>query len=268
MNLTSEQQSFIDHNFHESILQGELDESKFKQLKTPEELHYLATHHNWDTGVKVLQWVAESPICSEATALELFWLAQPQDFQHYKLDQTLKDVSQNEVFTLLKTLLKNYPNGFYQKTDIQFDPTSLYEDEFIIPDWIFQETNGEETYIYYEEDDVDLWFDREWEKNIRGAESAIDLFNIAYFIEETEYAAQILLHRLCDKGIAVLVFWRLYTECSVYHHTNTMLQGIINNILHNKYPEVLSYNPQTDEKIKYRKKKKAWELPQIFMKPV
>lgn len=72
INLTSEQQNFINNNFHEGILQDELDESKFKQLKTPEELHYLATQHNWDNGMKVLQWIAESPACSEATALELF----------------------------------------------------------------------------------------------------------------------------------------------------------------------------------------------------
>lgn len=245
-----------------------MNESKFKELKTPEELHYLATHHNWDDGTTVLQWIAESPVCSEATALELFWQAQPQDFQQYKLEQTLKDISSNDVFTLLKTLLENYPNGFYQKTDIQLDPASLYKYEFMIPDWIFQKTNGEETYIYYEEDDVDLWFDREWEKNIRVAESAIELFNIAYFIDEPEYAAQILLHRLCDKGIAVLVFWRLYTECSVYHHTNTMLQEIINNIVNHKYPEVLSYNPKTDGKVDYKKKKAAWEIPEIFRETV
>ncbi|MGE8553330.1 MAG: DUF4274 domain-containing protein [Chryseobacterium jejuense] len=268
MNLTSEQQNFINTHFYEGIPREELNESKFKQLKTSEELHYLATHHNWDDGVKVLQWIAESPVCSEATALELFWLAQPQDFQRYKLDQTLKDASQNEVFILLKTLLENYPKSFYQKTEIQFDPASLYEDQFIIPDWIFQKTNGEETYIYYEEDDVDVWFDREWEKNIREAESAIELFNIAYFIDEPEYAAQILQRRLCDKGIAVLIFWRLYTECSAYTYTNTMLQGIINNIVNNKYPEVLSYNPQTDEKVKYKKKKIAWEVPDIFRKTV
>lgn len=268
INLTSEQQNFMNTHFYEGIPQEELDESKFKQLETPEELHYLATHHNWDDGVKVLQWIAESPICSEATALELFWLAQPQDYKQYKLNQTLKSISQNEVFILLKTLLENYPNCFYQKTEIQFDPISFYEDEFIVPDWIFQKTNGEETYIYYEQDDVDVWFDREWEKNIREAESAIELFNIAYFIEEPEYAAQILQRRLCDKGIAVLVFWRLYTECSVYTHTNTMLQGVINNIVNNKYPEVLSYNPQTDEKVEYKKKKIAWEIPDIFKKSV
>ncbi|REC60605.1 DUF4274 domain-containing protein [Chryseobacterium pennae] len=268
INLTSEQQNFINDNFYEGILQNELKESKFKQLTTSEELHYLATQHNWDDGVKVLQWIAESPVCSEATALELFWLAQPQDFQQYALDHTLKNESQNEVFTLLKILLKNYPNHFYQKTAIEFDPTSFCDSEFMIPDWIFQKTNGEESYIYYEESDVEVWFDREWENNIRWAKSTIELFNIAYFIEEPEYAALVLQNRFCDKGTAVLVFWRLYTECSLYTYTNTMLQGIINKIENNHYPEILSYNPQTDEKVDYKKKKIAWELPEIFRKPV
>ena len=115
MNITNQQQDFINTHFHEGIQQSELDESIFRALKTTEELHYLATHHNWDNGVKVLQWIVESPICSEATALELFWLAQPQDFQQYKLDITLQDEYLNEVFTLLKTILKNYPDSFYQK---------------------------------------------------------------------------------------------------------------------------------------------------------
>ncbi|MGJ1261903.1 DUF4274 domain-containing protein [Sphingobacterium spiritivorum] len=102
--------------------------------KTSEELHYLATRHNWDNGVKVLQRITESPICSEATALELFWLAQPQDFQQYKLDITLKDEYQNEVFVLLKTILRNYPDSFYQKTAIQFDSAPFYENELTVPD--------------------------------------------------------------------------------------------------------------------------------------
>ncbi|MFC4383570.1 hypothetical protein [Chryseobacterium bernardetii] len=35
-----------------------------------------------------------------------------------------------------------------------------------------------------EEDDVELSLGREWEKNIKGFELAIELFNIAYFIDE------------------------------------------------------------------------------------
>lgn len=268
MSLTSEQQNFMNTHFRQNIPEGELNESKFKELKTSEELHYLATQHNWDHGVKVLQWIAESPVCSEVTALELFWLAQPQDFEEYKLDSTLKNAFQNDVFTLLKTLLVNYPKGFYPKTTIVFDPKPLYESQLIIPDWIFQKTNGEESYVYYEEDDIDYWFEEDWKKNINRAETSIELFNIAYFINEPEHADLILQHPLCDKGIAVLTFWRLYTECSLYTDTNDKLKEIINNILNNRYPEILSYNPQSDEKVDYKKKKTAWKIPEIFRRPV
>ncbi|MDV3752135.1 DUF4274 domain-containing protein [Elizabethkingia anophelis] len=268
MNITNQQQDFINTYFHECIPQSELDESIFRELKTTEELHYLATHHNWDNGVKVLQWIVESPICSEATALELFWLAQPQDFQQCELNITLQDEYLNEVFTLLKTILKNYPDSFYQKTSRRFDPAPFYENGLTVPDWIFQKTSGEDTYIYYEEDEIEGWFDADWKSNIQRAESTIELFNIAWFLDEPEQAALILEHPLCDTGIAVLVFWRLYNECAVYTETNGKLKEIIHNILDDTYPEVLSYDPKMDEKVDYKKKKIAWEIPEIFRETI
>ncbi|SIS39777.1 protein of unknown function [Chryseobacterium joostei] len=75
--LTEEKKLFIDDNFYEGLDDNELDRTKFEMLTEPEELHYLADKHNWDNGVKVLQWIVESNICSEATALQIFWLAQP-----------------------------------------------------------------------------------------------------------------------------------------------------------------------------------------------
>lgn len=46
MSLTSEQQSFMNAHFQENIPEGELNESKFKELKTSEELHYLKYSEN------------------------------------------------------------------------------------------------------------------------------------------------------------------------------------------------------------------------------
>lgn len=45
MSLTSEQQSFMNAHFQD-IPEGELNESKFKELKTSEELHYLKYSEN------------------------------------------------------------------------------------------------------------------------------------------------------------------------------------------------------------------------------
>ncbi|ULT24962.1 DUF4274 domain-containing protein [Sphingobacterium sp. E70] len=248
MKISDKQIAFINTHFNEGIPENEVEESKFWELKTSEELHYLATGHNWDNGVKVLKWIVESPLCSEATALTLFWLAQPQDYQQYKLDTVLKDVYHNEVFTLLKTILQNYSNSFYQHSGIRFDPTPFCESTFPIPDWIYQKTNGEDSYIYYEADEVEDWLEVDWRNNVNRAESAIDLFNIAYFMNEPESATLILQHPLCDKGIAVLVFWRLYTECAVYSDNNEKLNAIISDIKNNVYAEVLSYDPTNDEK--------------------
>lgn len=268
MKISDQQIEFINAHFHEGISGAELEKSKFQELNTSEELHYLSTYWNWDNGVKVLQWIIESPLCSEATALEIFWLSQPHDFQCYKLDMVLEDTIKNDILNLIKIILKNYTNNFYQKTTINFDPESYCENEFSIPDWIYEKIIGEESYIYYEEEDIEDWSDVDWENNINRSKSAIELFNIAYFMDEPEQADFILQHSFCDKGIAVLVFWRLYNECSIYTVTNKKLKTIINDVLNNIYPEVLSYDPQMDEKVIYKKKKIAWEIPEIFREPI
>ena len=264
MKLNNSQIEFIDQHFHENISEDELDCAVFEQLKTPEELHYLSQQHNWDNGVKVLQWIVESPICAEATALEIFWLAQPQEFQMYKFDKILKNETQNEVFQLIKTIIEHYPNNFYQKTVIQFDPKPFYEGNYTVPDFMKEATKGEESYVYYEEDDVDDWFEGDWEKNIQRVDSPIELFNIAYFMDEPEQADLIFKHPLCDRGIATLVFWRLYNECAIYTETPHKLTEIEDKIKANFYPEILGYDPKTDKKVKLPKQKLIWEIPEIM----
>lgn len=264
MKLTSSQKDFIDTHFHENVSEQDLNRTIFEQLKTAEELHYLAQHHNWDNGVKLLQWIAESPICSEATALELFWLAQPQDFQKTKLDKSLKDIYNDEVFTLIKTILEKYQLGFYQKTNISFDPTPFVEEFFSVPDFMKEATSGEESYVYFDEDDVEDWFEADWQRKIENVDSTIELFNIAYFMDEPEYADWILASPHCDKGIAVLVFWRLYTDAAIYTNTPEKLAEIVQKIENKAFHEVLAYDPKLDKKVKLNDKKFAWQIPEIM----
>lgn len=266
MSLSQDKIDFIEMHFHENLT--EFDYEIFSQLKSADELHFLAQHYNWDSGVEVLKWIAESKQCSEATALEIFWLAQPQEFQHAKLDKSLKDQYKNDVFDLIKTILKNYPIGFYQKSDLNFNPKPYYETQHIIPEHLKETTIGEESYIYYEQDDVDNWFNSDWQRNIERADSVIELFNIAYFIDEPEYSDWILEHPLCDKGIASLVYWRLYNECAIYTDTPKKLAKIEQNLKSNLYPEILAYDPKTDEKVKVNTQKVAWEIPAIFYNDV
>ena len=176
--LTHEQKQFIDDNFYEGLDEHELDKQKFDKLSTPYELHYLVNRHNWNDGIMLMQWVAESKICSEATVLQLFWLTQPQDFQHYKLTDELKGDYQddeNEIFTLLKTIYHNFPRGFYSKADIPFDPADYIIKEPEVPGFMKKATNGEEPYVYYEEKEVNSWFGEYLQTRIARCDTAIEL---------------------------------------------------------------------------------------------
>ena len=79
--LSQARKDFIDAHFHENVAEQDLNREAFNQLQTPQELDYLAKQHNWDNGVQLMLWVAQSPLCSRATAAEIFWLSQPQEYQ-------------------------------------------------------------------------------------------------------------------------------------------------------------------------------------------
>lgn len=52
MKISDQQIEFINAHFHEGISGAELEMSKFQELNTFEELHFLSTYWNWDNGVK------------------------------------------------------------------------------------------------------------------------------------------------------------------------------------------------------------------------
>lgn len=271
--LTTSQKQFIDDNFYEGLDECELDKQKFDLLATPYELQYLVDQHNWDDGIMLMQWVAESNICSVATALQLFWFIQPEDFQSYKLTEELKGNYQeyeNAVFSLLKTIYRNFQNNFYLKTDIHFDPADHILKERRIPDFMKKVTNGEEPYVYYEEKEVNSWFGEYLQNRIAQCATAIELYNIAYFIkyDRDNRAELILKHPLCDKGIALMIFWRLKTYSSLWFSTNTILDEIIRKIQHNEYQEVLMYDPAKDPDIKMKDPKPKWTIPESMKQKV
>ena len=271
--ITQERKQFIDDNFYAGIDENELDKSKFKLLTSAYELQYLAEKHNWDDGVKILQWIAESSICSEATALELFWLSQPKEYQTYKLTETIKGDyvgDENEIFQLIKTILQNFEDGFYQKTDIHFDPTIYLEKEQQVPDFMKQATNGEEAYIYLEKSDIDSWFGEILENKIKRCDTTMELYNIASFVKyQLDNRAELILkHPLCDKGTAVMLFWRLKTFRNMWFETSELATKIVSKIRNNEYPEILAYNPKTDKEIKMSEPKPKWKIPEVMKQPI
>lgn len=269
--ISQEKKQFIDDNFYEGLSESELDKAKFELLSSPYELFYLANKHNWDDGVKLMQWIAESDICSEATALQLFWLAQPKEYQVYKLTDTIKrnDTGvRNDTFYLIKTILERFENGFYKKTELHFDPTILIETEQEVPAFMKEPTNGAETYVYLEKKEVERWFGEILENKIEHCDSTMELFNIASFTNTAEWAKLILSHPLCDKGIAIMLFWRLKTFASFWYETNSMLAEIVEKVRNNKYPEIVAYNPKTDTEIKMKEPKPKWTIPAIMSQPI
>ncbi len=271
--MTEQQKQFIDNHFYEGQTDSELDKTKFDLLTSPYELDYIANKHNWDNGVKLLQWIAESPLCSEATALLLFWQAQPSEYQDYKLTQTLSEKYQeyeNDIFSLIKTIYRNFQEGIYLKTDIHFDPSEYMNVPTIIPDFMKKEIQGEEPYIYFEDTEVNSWFGEYLKNRIERCDSTIELFNIASFVKYNfdNRAEFILNHLLCDKATACMIFWRLKTYGNLFYNTSTLLQEITSRIQNNFYPEILAYAPLKDANIKVNEPKPKWVIPQKMKEKV
>ena len=264
MQLKQEQIEYIDNNFFED---PDINFEILKSLDTPEELHYLATILNWDIHVPILQWIIEQPLCSQATGLMIFWLAQPNDYTKYRLDAEKID-GDMAVFDIIKTILQNYQNGFYLAADIHYDPKNDIGTEIIIPAFMKASTSGEEPYIYYDKSEVNSWFGEQLESKFKNAESAMELFNFAYYVQDTKKARMILQQPLCDKGIALMLYWRLKTYAGVYSDMPVMLKEIEKNMQDGKYPEIISYNPKADKNIRMKESRRKWAVPEKMKQAV
>jgi hypothetical protein len=239
------------------------DRETFNKLTTSEELHYIAENHNWDNGITVLEWIAESGLCSEATALMIFWRAQPYDYIKYNYNaKSIKYVDMG-IFNLIKIIMENYIKGFYKKTLIKYNPKEDMMEEENIPEILFQETNGEEPYIYYEEKEVNSWFGEYMESLLGRCDNSMELYNIAYLLDHVasfEFSKQyrkILKHEHCDKGIALFIYWRVKQ-----HFPFADRQEIVKKII-NTDKEIIKYNPRNDKENGISVKAK-WEIPEIM----
>jgi hypothetical protein len=242
---------------------NEIDEPNkkiFNKITTPEELHYIAENHNWDNGITLLEWIVESQLCSEATALMIFWRAQPYDYLKYNLNKKLPkdDYVDTDIFNLIKTIMEKYKNGFYKKTSIKYNPKEDMPEN--IPEIMFEETMGEEPYIYYDGKEVNSWFGEYMDTQIARCNSSIDLYNIAYLLNGyglINNYEKIISSEYYDKGIALLLYWRL-KKYSGLNHEETM-----ERIKINECKEILNYNPKNDEE-NNGILRIQWEIPEIM----
>lgn len=237
----------------------DIDLNKLSVLTQSDELHYLASVVNWDIHIPILDWIVKQAICSEATALMIFWQAQPQDFTVYSWDTTqIKE--DTAVFQLIKAIIYNYTTGFYLKTDIHYNLANDKNDTSDIPAFMYKDVKGEEPYSIYDEQEVKSWFGEYLNKQINSCSSTMDLYGIACYLPvlgNIDTVFHILRNPLCDKGIAFMLFWRFEPIVS-----DNIRKELISEICQKNYPEIIEY------KHEWNNSKVMWKIPEIMMKPV
>jgi len=237
---------------------------EFKKFSTPEELHDIAGRCLYE----IQQWIVESNLCSEATALMIFWKACPVEFLEYSWNK--KTGNDIDVFNIIRTVINNFEKGFYLKTDIKYDPSEVISKTKFIPEVVLQASKGEEPYIYIDKKEVHSWFGDYLVAKIHRCETTMELYNIAVSLKQRELNVyeQLLDHPLCDKAIALMIYWLLvkYSNSSLYAEQwlsiKPILEKIVNRLQNNHYPEVLSYDPNKEIK------PIRWKIPEYMFQKI
>jgi len=110
-----------DNFFEFSFDDKEPDKDFFDSIKNSEELHFIADNYNWDDGAEVLNWIANSKLCDEGTAKLIFWRSEPQDYTSCEKAEDAEYMGE-DIFLLLKKIIKNFNEDFYIKAEIAYNP--------------------------------------------------------------------------------------------------------------------------------------------------
>jgi uncharacterized protein DUF4274 len=88
----------------------------------PDAWHILAMAWNWDYGRAPLVWIIRQNNCDIATALEVFFLADPSFYFRYGNDRSSVPAGwKTEDFDFLAEIRERIARGFYQRSEIVFD---------------------------------------------------------------------------------------------------------------------------------------------------
>jgi Domain of unknown function (DUF4274) len=86
------------------------------------ELHCFADHWNWGGGLEAMRQVAEHPNCDAATALLLFWRADPEYYLQFSSRDDVPDYNR-DGFDLTQLIEERYLRGGYASSgEIGFNP--------------------------------------------------------------------------------------------------------------------------------------------------
>lgn len=148
--------NFVEYSFEQDEDGNDLraDKSLFESISSPEELFYLAQSCNWDDGAVIPKWIIESPLCTKAAALTIFWQSAPDEYMEYEFGSQVTgwkggiDEEQTEILNLLEVLITRFKNNDFLNKDIAFD-FSVWGGKLLVkdPKWsvndeFFKSING------------------------------------------------------------------------------------------------------------------------------
>ena len=88
----------------------------------PDAWHIVAMNWNWDYGHAPLSWIIQQDNCDIATALEVFFLADPSYYFQYGNDRSSVPADWHLVmFDFLAKIRQRLAQGFYRRSEIAFD---------------------------------------------------------------------------------------------------------------------------------------------------
>jgi hypothetical protein len=87
----------------------------------PDVWHIVATSWNWDYSHAPLLWIIRQESCDIATALGIFFLADPSYYFRWVNDRSSVPTSTLEMFDFLAEIRERLARGFYERSEIAFD---------------------------------------------------------------------------------------------------------------------------------------------------
>jgi hypothetical protein len=87
----------------------------------PDVWHIVATSWNWDYSHAPPLWIIRQESCDIATALEIFFLADPSYYVRWVNDRSSVPNSNLEMFDFLAEIRQRLTRGFYKRSKIAFD---------------------------------------------------------------------------------------------------------------------------------------------------
>ncbi|MGB2742196.1 MAG: DUF4274 domain-containing protein [Cognaticolwellia sp.] len=148
--------NFVEYSFEQDEDGNDLQANKslFNSISNAEEIFYLAQSCNWDDGAIIPKWIIESPLCTKATALTIFWQSAPDEYMEHEFGSQVPgwkgeiDDEQTEILNILEQLVTRFKNNDFLNKDIAFDfsvwggKLIVKEPKWAVSDEFFKSVNG------------------------------------------------------------------------------------------------------------------------------